>query len=47
VVDILRRASERIFAPLGIHPVLEDLGVDRCTAPVRRSCHGGRRPELV
>ena len=49
MVNILCRASERIdiFAPLGIHPALEDLGVDRCTAYVLESTTVDRHDVVV
>jgi transcriptional regulator with XRE-family HTH domain len=49
MVNILCRISERIdiFAPLGIHPALEDLGVDRCTAYVLEGTDVDRHDVVV
>lgn len=49
MVNILCRASERIdiFAPLGIHPALERLGADRCTAYVLESTTVDRHDVVV
>jgi transcriptional regulator with XRE-family HTH domain len=49
MVNILCRTSERIdiFAPLGIHPALEQLDADRCTAYVLEQTPVDRRDVTI